>query len=219
MKTSYIVMSSLIMITSVYTQAMYVDDLNNYMIATGRYETDDESGGTSTTILIGGSYIFQGNFEVGVEYLFGSFKDDIDSDSDYNMSGAAFDMGYHIKNPSYPVNIAFEGAYMTMSMDADFLDELEWELTGNGTGTSVEFYKTVVKTEAYELIPFIGFTSSKYSMKIEDSYGDTLEEDDESTSLRFGLGIKLNNIFVQPTVSQSDGVSDFGVSFGMILSQ
>jgi len=95
MKKIYIVMSSLIMITSVYTQAMYVDDLNNYIIATGSYETEDESGGTSTTILIGGSYIFQGNFEVGVEYLSGSSKDDIDSYYDSNMSGAAFDMGYH----------------------------------------------------------------------------------------------------------------------------
>ena len=154
-----------------------------------------------------------------MDYLIGSYKNDSDSYYDYDMSGFAFDMGYHIKNPTYPVNIALVGAYMTMSMDADYLDELEWTVSGNGTGIGAELYKSVIKTEAYELIPFLGFHSITFNSKIEDSYGDSLEEDDKSTSVSFGVGIKLKNIFVQPTISQSDGESDFSVKIGMILPQ
>ena len=82
-----------------------------------------------------------------------------------------------------------------------------------------ELYKSVIKTETYELIPFVGFHSMTINTKIEDSYGDSLEEDDESTSVSFGVGIKLNNLIIQPTISQSDGESDFSVTFGMILPQ
>ena len=211
--------SFIIMVTSIYSQAMYVDDLNNYIIVEGDYETESEGDGTTSTIYLGGSYVFQGKFELGVDYLIGSYKDDSDSYYDYDMSGFAFDLGYHIKNPAYPANIALVGAYMTISMDADYLDELEWNVSGNGTGIGAELYKSVIKTEAYELIPFVGFHSITVNTKIEDSYGDSLEEDDESTSVSFGVGIKSKNIFVQPTISQSDGESDFTIKLGMILPQ
>jgi len=220
MKTLTLLIGSfIIMVTSIYSQAMYVDDLNNYIIVEGDYETESEGDGTTSTIYLGGSYVFQGKFELGVDYLIGSYKDDSDSYYDYDMSGFAFDLGYHIKNPAYPVNIALVGAYMTMSMDADYLDELEWKVSGNGTGIGAELYKSVIKTETYELIPFVGFHSMTINTKIEDSYGDSLEEDEESTSVSFGVGIKLNNLIVQPTISQSDGESDFSVTFGMILPQ
>jgi len=220
MKTLTLLIGSfIIMVTSIYSQAMYVDDLNNYIIVEGDYETESEGDGTTSTIYLGGSYVFQGKFELGVDYLIGSYKDDSDSYYDYDMSGFAFDLGYHIKNPAYPVNIALVGAYMTMSMDADYLDELEWKVSGNGTGIGAELYKSVIKTETYELIPFVGYHSMTINTKIEDSYGDSLEEDDESTSVSFGVGIKLNNLIVQPTISQSDGESDFSVTFGMILPQ
>ena len=190
--------SFIIMVTSIYSQAMYVDDLNNYIIVEGDYETESEADGTTSTIYLGGSYVFQGKFELGVDYLIGSYKNDSDSYYDYDMSGFAFDLGYHIKNPAYPVNIALVGAYMTMSMDADYLDELEWKVSGNGTGIGAELYKSVIKTETYELIPFVGYHSITINTKIEDSYGDSLEEDDESTSVSFGVGIKSKILYNQP---------------------
>ena len=219
MKKFFLFTGSFIMVTSIYSQAMYVNDSNNYIIVQGDYETESETDGNTTTISIGGSYIFQGNFELGVGYLSGSYKNDADSYYNHNLTGFAFDMGYHIKNPTYPANIALTGGYMTISMDADYLDELEWKVSGNGTGIGAKLYKSVVKTETYELIPFVGFSSLTINTKIEDSYGDSLEEDEESTVVNIGVGVKLNNLIVQPTISQSDGESDFSVSFGMILPQ
>ena len=87
-----------LMITSIFSQAMYINDSNNCIIVEGDYETESESDGKASTIYLGGSYVFQGNFELGVDYYTSSFKDDTDSYYDYSSSGIAFDLGYHIKN-------------------------------------------------------------------------------------------------------------------------
>ena len=50
--------SFIIMITSIYSKAMYIDDLNNYIIVEGDYETESEVDGTTSTIYLGGSYVF-----------------------------------------------------------------------------------------------------------------------------------------------------------------
>ena len=219
MKIFVVLIGSFIMISSIYSQAMYVDDLNNYIIVEGDYETESEGGGKTSSIYFGGSYVFQGKFELGAEYSTSSYKGDLDSASDRDITRYGFDLGYHIKNQAYPVNIALVGMYMTMSMDADYLDELEWKVSGNGTGVGIELYKSVIKTEAYELIPFAGFYSSTVNSTIEDSYGEKIEEEDELTSVNFGVGIKLNNFFVQPTISQSEGENDFSIKWGVIFPQ
>ena len=66
---------SIIMITSLFSQAMFVDEGNAYGVS-GYYKSDEIEGGKTTTTAGMFSYLLNGNLELQVKYDMGSIKSD-----------------------------------------------------------------------------------------------------------------------------------------------
>ena len=209
---------SIIMITSLFSQAMFVDEGNAYGFA-GYYQSDEVEGGKTTTIAGMGSYLLNGSMELQVEYDMASYKDD--TSSDYDMTANGFGLGgwYHIKNESLPFRMRVGGSYSSLTYDNDILSDAGITMSGTGTGFGGGIYKTVSETDSYSLTPFVNFASVKTEIKMKDS-SDSITEDDDFNVFSFGIAIKMNNNYwVQPTIGQVDGESSFSISFGTYFLQ
>ncbi|MBT7377165.1 MAG: hypothetical protein HN820_03300, partial [Candidatus Marinimicrobia bacterium] len=167
----------------VYSQAMYVSDYNDYVGILASYDSLDSYDAensvvvhTTTSISVAGSYIFNGTLELGIEYGKSDFKikNDIGFENYMDGSEYSFEGGYHIKE-LLPVNIALRGFYKSMSFNSELLDESDSKLSEIGNGFGVEFYKSVLKDDTMELIPFVGIRKMTINSKFDDSNGDSIE--------------------------------------------
>ena len=209
-------------ITTVWSQAMYVEEGKNAYSFAGVYETEDVEGGKSTSTGAVFFYTLNGNIDFGIAYDIVSYKDETNTspNTDSKASGLTFGGHYNIKNPTMPFNMKFGGTYGTATLDADYLDDLQWEVEAKASSFGGGIYKSVYETETYSIIPFVNFSSIKVEVTLKDSYGDSLSEDDDFTAFGFGAGIKMkNNFYVQPTISQVDGESSFNIILGGVFQQ
>ena len=209
---------SIIMITSLFSQAMFVDEGNAYGFM-GLYQSEEIEGGKSTTLAGMGTYLLNGNLEFGIEYDILSMKNDTDSELDINGTGIGFNGMYHIKNESLPFVLKLGGMYGTGSFDADFLTDLGITMTSKSSGFGGGIYKMVSETESFSITPFVNFTSMKSEVKMKDS-SDSITTDDDFNVFSFGVAVKMNNnIWIQPTIGQVDGESSFSIVVGTYFLQ
>ena len=209
-------------ITTVWSQAMYVEEGKNAYSFAGIYEAEDVEGGKNTSTGAIFWYTLNGNIDFAIEYDIVSFKDETNTlpNFDSKASGLTFGGYYNVKNPTMPFNMRFGGSYGTATFDADWLDALEWELSANTSSFEGGIYKSVYDTETLSIIPFVNFSSITAEATVKDSYGDSESEDDDFTAFGFGAGFKFNNnLYVQPTISQVDGESNFRIIFGIVFPQ
>ena len=202
------------------SQAEFIEVGKNAFGISGMYQSESESDGSTTTLAGQFSYIFSGNLDIMIELGLASYSDDTDEYWDSQASGITFGGYYHIKNPTMPFNIKVGGFYGTASLKADYLDDLDWTAKGKASGFGGGVYKKISQSNTYSLIPFANFHSITSEITIEDSYGDSLDEDDNYHSFSFGLTVKFNNnLWIAPTIGQVDGESEFSLQFGMLFPQ
>ena len=117
-------------ITTVWSQAMYVEEGKNAYSFAGVYETEDVEGGKSTSTGAVFFYTLNGNIDFGISYNIVSYKDETNTlpNTDSKASGLTFGGYYNIKNPTMPFNMKFGGTYGTATLDADYLDDLQWDV-------------------------------------------------------------------------------------------
>ena len=209
---------SIIMITSLFSQAMFVDEGNAYGFS-GFYQSDEVEGGKSTTIAGMGSYLLNGNMELNIQYSLGSLTSDEDSDYDMTANGLGLGGWYHIKNESLPFRMKVGGSYSSLTFDNDILSDAGITMSGTSTGFGGGIYKMVSETDSYSLTPFVNFSSVKSEVKMKDS-SDSITTDDDFNVFSFGVAIKMNNDYwVQPIIGQVDGESSFSIAFGTYFLQ
>ena len=222
MKTIIMLLLYSMIITTVWSQAMYVEEGKNAYSFTGIYETEDGEGGKTTSTAAVFWYTLNGNIDFIVEYDIASYEDETGTlpNLDSKASGLTFGGYYHVKNPTMPFNMRFGGTYGTATLDADYLDDLQWEASANASSFGGGIYKSVYDAETYSIIPFVNFSSITLETTLEDSYGTSESIDDEFTAFAFGAGIKFNNnLYVQPIIKQVDGESSFSIAFGGVFPQ
>jgi len=209
---------SIIMITSLFSQAMFVDEGNAYGFS-GYYQSDEVEGGKTTTTAGMFSYLLNGNMELNVEYAMASLKNDTNSNFDMTANGLGFGGWYHIKDESLPFRMKIGGMYNSLTYDNDILSAAGMTMSGTSTGFGGGIYKTVSETDSYSLTPFVNFSSVKVEVKLKNS-SDSITEKDDFNVFSFGVAIKMNNNYwIQPTIGQVDGESSFSISFGTYFLQ
>ena len=219
MKLKMLTMIVLFMIPSfLLCQAMYVDQ-GNAIAVFGSYDSETDSDGKATTIAVNGCYTLAGNIDliVGV----GKYSYSYDTDDYFDFGGTELDFAgyYHIKSENLPFNVKLGGGYGSGSFESDFFDDFDLEVTFNAMSFGGGIYKSVLKTDTYEIIPFVDVASVSTTLEMEDTYYNETDSDTDSFStFGFGFGLMMNNGFVvEPTVSQIDGDTEINLSLGMVL--
>lgn len=218
-KNKFIIFS--LLITTIALPSMFVNDSTDHVIISGSYESESDPSGTTSEFRIQGEYVFYGNFSLGVSFLSGSYEaeDSFEDEQDYDVTGYGLNMSYHIKDSPYPVDYSLSAGYSGIELNSDFLDAANIQATGTSINYGLEIYKSIIKRDSFELIPFVGLFGLEYKAEVKDGYGNSVESNDESTIFKFGLGIKAGNAFIVPAISQNDGDSNFNITFGMLLPQ
>jgi hypothetical protein len=191
----------------------------------GQYDSEDIDGGSATTISIGGSYVLNGNLEIGASYDMGEVKNDDDSDFDFDVGGSTFGGYYHMKeNETFPLSIKIGGFYGNAKASADWLDDAGVEIESTASAFGGGVYKNIYQKDAMTIKGFFNFHSiaTETTTKIEESadyYAFSDTETDEYNSIRIGLAIRNGNLFVKPSIGRNDDDSSFDVTFGFLLPQ
>ena len=191
----------------------------------GQYDSEDIDGGSATTTSIGGSYVLNGNLEIGASYDMGEVKNDDDSDFDFDVGGSTFGGYYHMKEKeTLPLSIKIGGFYGNAKASADWLDDVGAEIESTASAFGGGVYKNIYQKDAMTIKGFFNFHSIaiETTTKIEESadyYAFSDTETDEYNSTRIGLAIRNGNLFVKPSIGRNDDESSFDVTFGFLLPQ
>ena len=114
----------------------------------GQYDSEDIDGGSATTTSIGGSYVLNGNLEIGASYDMGEVKNDDDSDFDFDVGGSTFGGYYHMKEKeTLPLSIKIGGFYGNAKASADWLDDAGAEIKSNATAFGGGVYKNIYQKD------------------------------------------------------------------------
>ena len=191
----------------------------------GQYDSEDIEGGSSTTTSVGGSYVLNGNLEIGVSYDMGEFKNDDNSDFDFNVDGLTYGGYYHMKeNETLPLSVKIGGFYGDAKASADWLDDAGAEIKSNATAFGGGVYKNIYQKDSMTIKGFFNFHSivTEVTTEIEESayfYASSNTETDDYNSTRIGLAIRNGNLFIEPSIGRNDDESSFDVTFGFLLPQ
>ena len=191
----------------------------------GQYDSEDIDGGSAITTSIGGSYVLNGNLEIGASYDMGEIKNDDDSDLDFDIGGSTFGGYYHMKEKeTLPLSIKIGGFYGNAKASADWLDDMGATIESTASAFGGGVYKNIYQRDAMTIMGFFNFHSivTETTTEIEESadyYAFSDTETDEYNSTRIGLAIRNGNLFVKPSIGRSDDESSFDVTFGFLLPQ
>ena len=217
-KSIFVYLITFLLVTSLQAQGMYFKSGQTGIGIAGNYEIEDVEGGETTTLVLSGSYVMNGNIEFGGGYVKSNYADDLDDDFDLSMFGIEFGGFYHIKDESLPMNFKIGGSYGTLNVESELLDDFGIEMTGKGTSIGGGAYKKIMKTDQFTITGFVNYFNITTEMTVESDYGDSESEDDESSFTSFGVGFHFpSNFFIQPQIERSEDDSGYSIVFGLIL--
>ena len=176
----------------------------------GQYDSEDIEGGSAITTSVGGSYVLNGNLEIGVSYDMGEFKNDDNSDFDFNVDGLSYGGYYHMKeNETFPLSIKIGGFYGDAKASADWLDDAGAEIKSNATAFGGGVYKNIYQKDSMTIMGFFNFHSivTEVTTEIEENayyYASSNTETDDYNSTRIGLAIRNGNLFIEPSIGRND---------------
>lgn len=221
------VLVSFLLIGITYSQStgMFANVGESLIGIEGQYDSEDVEGGSATTTSVGGAYMLNGNLEIGVFYNMGDFKNDDNSDLDFNVDGLTYGGYYHMKeNETLPLSVKIGGFYGDAQASADWLDDAGAEIKTNATAFGGGVYKNIYEKDSMIIKGFFNFHSvaTEVTTEIEENayyYAYSNTETDDYNSTRIGLAIRNGNVFIEPSIGRSNDESSFNVSFGFLLPQ
>ncbi|MBT7913119.1 hypothetical protein HN588_04335 [Candidatus Bathyarchaeota archaeon] len=173
---------------------------------------------------VGIGYSVIGVLDMGVEVAKGNI-DDKELGTDISFTALSPSLGVHVLKQSEEVPISFyiEGGYLKGTYSADFLDELDWDVTASGWGIGGSVFGRIPLSPEAELIPMIGIAHASTEVEIKDRFGDSVSNDDASTSFDVGVSFAFKLppktiLFISPGLNFGEESTTFGVDIGFVFN-
>ena len=204
-----------------YSKVMYADRGADYQGFNLLYDADKEINGELSSLHLEYSLVTYST-EYSLSYTRGQFRDNIDSYFDSSVNGWGITGAYHIRYPL--VNISLEAGGILSFMGAQYLDDLGLKMDGHGYNIGIGLYRTLIKTDKLELIPFVSRATMSSTSVLKDPIFKTVDKY-KDTAIKVGLGIKIespwcssNYITIQPEMTKTGESSDFSISIGTLIN-
>lgn len=201
-----------------YSQGKYLErGMGGFGVSTGFSSNDD-----ATAFKFSGGYSIDGIFDIGLTVGRVSF-DDFGTITDLKATGIVPQVSMHLlkRTPEMPISIVIGGGYEKDLFSSDALDEFDLDMTGWAVSGGGAVFATINASPTMILMPTVGFSYTHAEVKIEDNVGNSIVDDDNSTSFSFGLSfvfnLQSNNvIYLDPNVSVGDNNTTIGFSIGFV---
>lgn len=198
-------------------------------MAQSRYLEDGQSGAAISAGLGSGDgysslsaglgYSFGSKFELGLGVSKSSLDDDLigNDGSLSEISPYALATVVRPKNGSM-VGLEFSAQYSKGTFSSDGLDELVWDMTSSAVGIGGNLYLKLESSPSLQVYPMVSADYITITTKIEDAYGDSVDDDTSDVSLGVGLGLLFNKkVAITPHLSTFDGETSYGVSVTLLI--
>jgi len=108
--------------------------------------------------------------------------------------------------------------YGMASFSGDALDALGWEMSSNAVSAGIDFYLKLSSSPTLQVYPAIGASYVSVSGEIEDSFGNSVDDDVQDVLISGGVGFLVNrNVVITPSFSTFDGSSSWAISLRLMI--
>jgi hypothetical protein len=177
------------------------------------------TGDNWTGFGLGAGYSVSGIVDLG--FAFGRYSFD-DGDLTATALSPSLSVCALKQSKDIPLSLELGVGYEHDSYDSDAFDILGWEMSGSGYWFGASLYGAIEASPSMNLIPLLGIAYNHVNVRIEDSYGQSVSDDDSSTSFAFGLSLAFQMpqarvFYLTPTISIVEDETSFRVSAGFVF--
>lgn len=177
-----------------FGQSVYIEDDQSAMEGAGVFTFGPDSFESRG----GFNYSINGMIDLGLAVAGGKFQDEIGF-LGYFAGIKAFLLK---QNEVIPISISGQASYGYSEYSSDVLDVNEWDMSSNSFALGLNLYRKYLISEVFSIIPSFGFSVAFSTVKLEDSFGGSLEEDDTIMGIVFSvplvIAISDKSIFTIP---------------------
>lgn len=197
-----------------FSQGIYLNKGQSGFGATAGFGTNED-----LNLLIGGiGYSYSGIFDVGLSYGRAISKDE--PKMTLNSFMPSVDIHLIKQNESLPISLAVNGIYSIGNTKSDLFDLYDVTVTNSGYSVGGYVYSEIV-LGGFSIIPMLGFSYQSVTVKMEDDFGSSIEEDDTNSvfdfSLPFVFQINNNKLSLSPGISIDENSTSFALSLNLII--
>ena len=230
MKSMFKFIFIIILVAFIFPQGKYVNyGLPYYIIqlSTCSPTKSDVSSSNLQQYGIRASYISKTKNELGIEFISGKYRSDPDIQHT-QMSQLALGINFHNKGHDSPFTLDIGGSYRyanyenynsTYFTDIN-VDEDAEDIYSNAGIIDISIYEPIFQKGKLILIPFFNFN---YEIKVLTSsnpaFGDEFDISSEAHFIgtSFGLGWSYNGYFLETTLNETEGLSNFWLKIGKLF--
>lgn len=171
---------------------------------------------------LGGGVVYTaaGRFDLGFNVTRLSLDDDlIGNDGSAVTLTPTITMGLVRPAGEQRLGLELGAAYETTTYDSDGLDALGWDMSSSGLTGMLSLYMRAVASPSLVMFPELSVGYVTGSMEIEDSFGDSVDED--VSEAVFGAGVSLffnDRVRLTPSFMSIDGETTWGVTLGIVTA-
>jgi hypothetical protein len=166
-------------------------------------------------------YGISGRYEVGLGFSKVSFDDEVIGNDGSGTAFAPYFLAAVIKPTEASMfGLELGAAYEIDSYSSDALDYNNWDMSGKAFTAGASLYLKVPASPTVTIYPSLSVGYVTLSVEIEDSYGDSVDDDTSDAAIGASVAFLFNNkIWLSPSFRTFDGNSSYGLSVGFSLPQ
>ena len=197
-------------------QGLFLEKGQSGFMAYGSYWSNENWSGVNGNLgySVGGVFDLRGH--IG--------RSTSDGEPEYSFSGFSGGAAWHILKPSKELRFGLSAGanFGRGSYSSDVLDWLVWDMTETSSRISVMAFGTVAGSPTFEIRPGVGFAFVHITTEIEDSFGGSVEDEDDLMPFSFGAPMAFGSadrtrLRVTPWVELSEGTTTFSLAVGVLV--
>jgi hypothetical protein len=204
--------------TAAFAQSRFVEDKRGAFGLSGGFSGSEDSTGISADLGLS----FLGAFDIGAGFGKVFFKEKFFGE---DISAGVFEIGARFfpvkQNEEIPLSLSLGIGLGFAGYDSKALDDAAVEMTAGMASFGITLYHSARISRTLRIQPSAGISYISTTVKLEDSYGDSLEDDDSRVSFGadlafiFGAASAGKFVLVPGFSADEDGIS-VGIGFGYI---
>ncbi|MDP7067259.1 MAG: hypothetical protein QF637_06530 [Acidimicrobiales bacterium] len=167
----------------------------------------------------GAAYTISGSFSLGVSVARATYDDDEYGDDFKETDIAPFVSALLLRpEESMPIGIEATATYSRATVSGDVLDAFGWDMSRNVLIGRGDIFAEIEALPTARILPFVGITYMFGNAEIEDSFGNSEEEDISEVGFTIGASFQLNKKFViVPSMTNINDNTSFSISFNAVI--
>jgi outer membrane usher protein FimD/PapC len=214
-KLQLIILTAIFLPSIAFSQGEYLEKGQNGVGISAGFSTNKDANAFGAGV----GYSFSGIFDIGFSYT----RATSDDEPEISANNILPSVSIHLlkQNENLPISISFSAGYVKGFYSSEFLDEYDLDMSSSGFIVGGSIFGKMKINPNFSIMPSFGISYYSLTLKLEDQYGDYIDEDDSTTNINLGLPLlfDMNNnlLVISPGVSINDDYNTFVVDLSFVF--